>query len=200
MFEGYSYRTSSRFGSRVKVTVDGGMVTVTGPRVGAFVYRLWITVQVIVFWSTIPALLTSMLLRDWRYLVLVPVLAVVHWAVSTFGAVSFWEMANVIAFSEGAIGETTTFPLSAVKRVKIGRGWARNGLWWVIPWVVPLVNMGAEGHCVSFEAPDGDTGQDVVYAFHMQTEQDACVLAKLLDEELPLVKRRSIVAIAGGKS
>ena len=32
-FEGYGYRTSSRFGSWTKVMVDGGSVSITGPRV-----------------------------------------------------------------------------------------------------------------------------------------------------------------------
>lgn len=196
MFEGYSYRTSSRFGSRVKVSVDDGMVTVTGPRVDVFVYRLWIAAQVILLWSIIPALLAAAILRDGRYLVLVLVLAVAHWAVGTFGAVSFWELANVIAFSAGTMGETMTFPVSAVKRVMIGRGWARNGLWLVIPQFVPLINMGAEG-CVSFEAPDGETGRDAVYAFHMQMEQDAYALAGLLKGEQSLSRRCPVVAVVG---
>jgi len=40
-FEGYSYRTSSRFGSRVWITVEDGTVTVTGPRVPAPLYAAW---------------------------------------------------------------------------------------------------------------------------------------------------------------
>jgi phytoene dehydrogenase-like protein len=44
-FEGYSYRTSSRFGSRVQVSIGEGMVTVTGPRVGVFIYRLALTAE-----------------------------------------------------------------------------------------------------------------------------------------------------------
>jgi len=41
-FEGYSYRTSARFGSRVQVSVEDGTASVTGPRVGVLAYRLWI--------------------------------------------------------------------------------------------------------------------------------------------------------------
>ncbi len=108
------------------------------------------------------------------------VLAVAHWAVGTFGAVCFWELANVMAFSEGTMGETITFPLNAVKRVKIGGDWARNGLWFVIPQYILLITALAEGGCVSFEAPDGKTGRDAVYAFNMQTVEDAKALSGLL--------------------
>ena len=131
----------------------------------------------------VPALLAAVVLRDWRYLVLALVLAAIHWAVGTFGAVSFWELANVNAFSEGTMGTTIEFPMNAVKRVKIGRGWARNGLWLVIPLFVPGLNQMAEGYCVSFEAPDGETERDAVYALHMQTKEIAQSLADLLEEQ-----------------
>ena len=55
----------------------------------------------------------------------------------------------------GTAGVTISFPVSAVKDVKIGRGWARKGLWLVIPLYVAGVNKWAEGFCVSFEAPNG---------------------------------------------
>jgi hypothetical protein len=183
VFEAYSYRTSARFGSRVRVSVDGGMVTVTGPRVGASIYRLWIVAQLILFWLIVPALLAAVVHWDWRYLVLALVLAVTHWALGTFGAVSFWELANLTAFTEGTMGTTVEFPVSAVKRVKIGRGWARNGLWLVIPLYVPGLNQAAGGICVSFEAPDGETGADAVYALHMQTKEIAQSLADLLGQQ-----------------
>jgi hypothetical protein len=63
-FEAYSYRTSSRFGSRVEVSIDDGNVTVTGPRVGVLIHRVWIVAQVVLFWSTIPVLLAAALLWD----------------------------------------------------------------------------------------------------------------------------------------
>ena len=179
-FEGYSYRTSSRLGSRVKVSVDGATVSVTGPRVGVLIYRLWIAIQVIVFWLIIPALLAAVVLWDWRYLFLALVLAVAHWAIGGAGAGCLWEIANLTAFMSGTTGVTISFPVSAVKDVKIGRGWARKGLWLVIPLYVAGVNKWAEGFCVSFEAPNGDTGREVIYAFHMQTKEDAQALARLL--------------------
>lgn len=182
-FEAYSYRTSSRFGSRVRVSIDAGIVTVTGPRVGGSIYRLWIAAQLLLFWLMVPAVLAAVVLWDGRYLLLALALLVLHWAVSTFGAVSFWELANVTAFMEGSMGVTIGFPLSSVQRVRIGRGWARNGLWLAIPPYVPAVNQMSEGICVSFEAPDGETGQDVVYALQMQTPEIAQSLARLLEAQ-----------------
>ena len=172
-FEAYAYRTGARFGSRVQVSVGGGTVTVTGPRVGAPIYRLWIAAQVIVFWSIVPALVAAAVLWSGRFLVLALALVFVHWLIGTMGAVGFWELENLNAFSAGTKGETTTFPVGAVKAVKIGRGWARNGLWLAIPPVVPLIDQIARGCCVSFEAPE-------VYALHMRTAEDAQVLAGLL--------------------
>jgi hypothetical protein len=182
-FGGYSYRTGSRFGSRVRVSVDDGMVTVTGPRIGVLVYCLWIAAQVVLFWSIPPALLAAAVLWDWRYLVIALMLVVAHWAVGTFGAVCFWELANVVAFTEGAMDQTAVFSVSTVKRVKIGRGWARNGLWLAIPLFVSGINQWAKGSLVSFEAPDGETGRDAVYAFQMRTKEDARALARLLRGE-----------------
>lgn len=33
-FEGYSYRVGARFGSRVNISIEDDVVSVTGPRVG----------------------------------------------------------------------------------------------------------------------------------------------------------------------
>jgi len=182
-FEAYSYRTSSRFGGRVEVLVDDGNVTVTGPRVSVLVHRAWIVAQVALFWSTVPALLAAAILWNWRFLALALGLQVVHWALGTFGAVSFWELANVNAFTAGRAGETTEFRVSDVKDVRIGRGWARHGLWLAIPLYVPGLNQMSKGYCASFEAPDGERGRNVVYALHMRTTEEAEALAALLGEQ-----------------
>ena len=107
-------------------------------------------------------------------------LAIAHWGIGGVGAGCLWEWSNLAAFAVGTRGETISFPLSAVKDVRIGRGWARKDLWLVIPPFVPAVNQWAEGYCVSFEAPGGEDSGEVVYALHMRTQEDAQALADLL--------------------
>jgi hypothetical protein len=91
-----------------------------------------------------------------------------------------WEMMNLNAFLEGKRGETESFPVDAVRDVRIGRGWARHGLSLVLLPYVRAVDSVAEGHTVSFEAPDSATGTDAVYALHMRTPEEASTLAALL--------------------
>ena len=76
---------------------------------------------------------------------------------------------------------TVSFNVNKVKRVKIGAGWARNGLQFVISYFIPLVNKGAKELTVSFEAPSGDSPEDVTYAIQFPKTEDAQALAKLLD-------------------
>jgi hypothetical protein len=180
-FEVFGYRTSSRFASHLKVSVDSRTVWVTGPRVGVTIYRLWIALQAVLLVLTVPMLIAAVVLWDWRYLVTALVLVFFYWVISAVGAVALWEYQTFMAFDRGGY-QTTSFPLSAVKRVKIGRGWARNGLWLILlPFIVSL-NKASEGRVVSFEAPDDDTGKDAVYAFYMRIEDDPQDLARLLED------------------
>jgi hypothetical protein len=180
-FEAYSYRVSARFGSRVRISVTGATVTITGPRLGLTAYRLWIAAQAALLASTFVALVAALILWDWRGLVAALLLFLLHLAVSGFGAGCLWELADLTVFLEGRQGETITFALDAVKSVKTGSGWARKGMWLLILPYVAGINSLAKGFCVSFEAPDGDQGREVVYALHMQTQEDAQALAALLE-------------------
>lgn len=177
-FEGYGYRTSSRFGSWTRITVEGDTVSVRGPRAGALLYRLWIASQLLILALVAPAVLLALTLRDWRYLLLAPVLLILHWFVGVMGAAGLWEMANMAAIGSGH--PTERFPVSEVKGVKIGPGWARRGLWLVILPYVAGINKMSEGHAVSFEAPAGDVAGNDIYAFHMRTQEEARELARLL--------------------
>ena len=91
-----------------------------------------------------------------------------------------WELANLISFGEGKRGDAATFPLSSVMDVRIGSGWARNGLWLVLLPYFSGIDRTAQGVCVNFEAPDGETGRDAVYALHMRAPEEAQALAKEL--------------------
>lgn len=180
-FEAYSYRVSARFGSRVQVAVGDNTVTVTGPRLGLTVYRLWIAVQIALLTAVFLAVLGALLVWGWRGFLAAFLLLLAHLAAGGFGAGCLWEAANLNAFAQGTRAETVTFPLDSVKRIKIGKGWARKGMWLLIFPYVGGINSLAEGICVSFEAADGDTGREVVYALHMQTREDAQALAGLLE-------------------
>jgi len=177
-FEAYGYRTSSRFGSRLKVSVESETISITGPRVGVTIYRLWIAIQSLFLASVLPVLIVALALWNWVYLVIAVALLFTYWVFSSVGAVALWEYQNALIDRDY---QTTSFPVSSVKRVKIGRGWARNWIWLVIlPFVVPI-NKLSEGLVVSFEAPDGETGKDAVYAFLLPNKDKAQALAKLLE-------------------
>ena len=81
-FEGYGYRTSSRFGSWTKVRVGSGTVSITGPRVELLPYRLWTASQVLLLVLILPALLAAAVFWDWRCLLLGRGLLVAHWFVA----------------------------------------------------------------------------------------------------------------------
>ena len=183
-FEAYSYRTSSRFGGRVQVSVDGARVSVTGPRVGVLAYRLWIALQAVLLWLIPPALLAAAILSDTRYLVAALAMFVAQWGISGIGAGSLWGIADLTSYMAGKKGATSAFPLGEIKRVRPGRAWARKGLWFVIPHFI-AVNVVTAGQLVSFEAPDGATGGDAVYAFVFPNRSEAAELAAALGAEDP---------------
>lgn len=179
-FEGYSYRVGARFGSRVNISIEKDGVSVTGPRVGVTVYQLWLAAQLMLLVVTVIFLVVALLLWSWKYLILTMLGMIIYWTVGTFGAVGFWELENLKAFGEGKNGQTVTFPRNAVTQVKIGRGWARNGIWIVILPYMAGLNKISEKVCVSFEAPDGVIKGNSVYAFHMRNSEEAEKLAKVL--------------------
>ncbi|MFC2004833.1 hypothetical protein ACFLUY_01270 [Chloroflexota bacterium] len=180
-FEVFGFRTSSRFASHLKVSVDDQTVSVTGPRVGVTVYRLWMALQAVLLALTVPMLIVAVVLWDWRYLVTALGSLFFYWVISAVGAVALWEFQNFMSFDRGGY-QSTSFPLSAVKGVKIGHDWARNGLWLILLPFIAGLNKSSEGRVVSFEAPDGDTGKDAVYAFYMRIEDDPKALARLLED------------------
>ena len=180
-FEVYGYRTSSRFGSRLSISIDNKTVTVTGPRVAAGIYRLWIFLQLFLLLSIIPVLIAALVLWSWLYLVIALVIFIVYYAVSSIGAVALWEYQTSLFPQRGF--QTATFPVNAVKRIKIGRGWSRNWIWLVIlPFVAPI-NKISEGLVVSFEITDKESGKDIVFALLTSSRETARSLADLLEAE-----------------
>lgn len=172
VFEGYHYRTSSRFGSRVRITMDKEQMSVTGPRIGPSIYRAWILVQSVLLFLIIPAIVFPLVFARPVYLLLIPGLLFMHYAISGTGAVILWEGADVMAFTDGRMGDTETFRLAGIRDIRVGKGWERNGLWLVIPYVIPIINRVTAGLCISFEAPDSVTGEERVYAFLLHSRQE----------------------------
>jgi hypothetical protein len=177
--EAYSYRVSARFGGRVWVTFKEGTVFVTGPRVPLPVYRLWIAAQALLLALVVLALVAAVALWDGRCLIAALGLLLVHLAVSGFGAGCLWEIMDLSAFAQGTRGETVSFPLSQVRDVRVGAGWARRGMWLLLLPYFKAIDSLARGLAVSFVAPAG-TPDGCVYALHMGTPEDAQTLAALL--------------------
>jgi hypothetical protein len=193
-FDAYSYRTSSRFGSRVKITIDQGMVTITGPRIGLGPYRSWITVQAFLLGLVLLALLAAVLFRNWWFLALSGVLLICHGCAGGFGAGCLWELENLIELGAGIPGKSACFPLHTVKNTRVGKGWARRGMWLLILPYIVVVDKMADGYCVSFEAPDGEREGERVYALHMRSKEEARRLAVSLtqgNQDLGKEKTRS---------
>lgn len=177
--EAYAYRVSARFGGRVLVSISDGSVTIVGPRVGLAVYRLWILGQALLLALALAGLVLAPVLWQWTMLLVAAGALLAHLAVGGFGAASLWEIANLTAFGEGARGETVSFPLSAIRDVRIGAGWARRGMWLLLlPWLAGI-NAMAAGVAVSFVAPDG-TADGGVFALHLRSPEEAQSLANRL--------------------
>jgi hypothetical protein len=179
-FDVFGYRTSSRFASHLKIKIADQMVSVTGPRVSVTVYRHWIALQAIFFALTVPLLIVTIILWDWRFLVAAIMSLFLYWVISSVGAVALWEYQTLMSFNRGSY-QSISFPIITVKRVRIGRGWARNGLWLILLPFIAGLNKASEGRAVSFEAPDGETGKDAVYVLYTNVKDDPEVLARLLE-------------------
>jgi hypothetical protein len=179
-FEGYHYRTSARFGSRIDISIHNGSISITGPRVGVGIYKIWISVQILLLFLMIPAIILPIIFGQPIYLLMILALLFLHYAISGTGAIILWEGANVASFINNRKGETKTFRIADIKDMRIGKGWERKGLWFVIPYVIPIINKMSAGLCVSFEAPDMVTGKDVVYAFLLHSQEEAKKLVALL--------------------
>jgi hypothetical protein len=182
IFEGYHYRTSSRFGSRVRIKIGDDNISITGPRIGPAIYRTWILTQSILLFLIIPAIIFPLALGKPVYLLLIIKILFLHYAISGTGAIILWEGANVMAFTDGKAGDTEIIRMVDIKDIRMGKGWERKGLWLVIPYVIPIINKVTEGLCISFEAPDSVTGKDVVYAFLLHSREETDKFRNIISE------------------
>lgn len=173
MIEAYSYHTSSRFGSRVKILIEDDIISVTGSRMTVNVYRVWLTIQGLLFISIVASLITGIIFLNPQYLILSAGLFALHvWG--CMGGTAVWELFNLLGH------ETATFHIKEVKNFKSGAGWARGIIKVLIPFYVLTMNKISPGPIISFEAPDKKTGKNVVYALMLWNEEDAQCLENLL--------------------
>ena len=118
IFEGYHYRTSSRFGSRVQIITGDDSISITGPRIGPVIYRAWILIQSILLFLMIPAVIFPLVLGKPVYLLLIIAILFLHYAISGTGAIILWEGANVTAFTEGRMGDTEIIRMGDIKDIE----------------------------------------------------------------------------------
>ena len=179
-FEAFAYRVQSRFGSIVQINIQDGMVTVTGPRISPVLYRIWLGSQGVLLILTIIALIMAVVFWNWIYLWAGVILVALHGIIGGVGAGCLWEMERLLEFGEGRSPKTVSFLVSEVKDVKIGAGWARGAIRWIIALYIPGIDQMAKGMAVSFEAPDGILPGNTMYALHMRSKGEAARFAEIL--------------------
>jgi hypothetical protein len=180
IFEAYAYRVQSRFGSILQVNIHEGEVTITGPRISPVLYRLWLGCQAVLMILAIIALIVALVFLNWIYLLTGVVLIALHGIVGGVGAGCLWELERMLESGEDRTPKTVSFLVSEVKDVKIGMGWARGAIRWIIAPYIPGINQMAKDIAVSFEAPDGELPGRSVYALHMRSKADAELFARFL--------------------
>jgi hypothetical protein len=181
-YVGGAYRTSARFGDRIELSMEGQNITVSGPRVGKTTYMLWISALTVMMASIPVLLIVSLITLDWAYIAITAGIFICHYLVAAGGAGALWSLASFTGAVSGKY-PSASFPLSSVKNVAIGREWGRGGLKWIIPQFAPLIDRASERHCLSFEAPDGQTDKTAVYTIYLPREEDARSLMDLLNKK-----------------
>ncbi len=176
----YHYRLTSRFGYYVKIHVTDSNVSVSGPRLSPGLYAFFIGVQVLLPFLTYVALLAAILYWNWRYLL--PALGL-YFAGAIFTlacAAGLWAWPDVAAIVAPGTLDKVTVPLSSVRDVKVGPGWDRQGIGFVLGPMVGAVDKQAGNRTVSFLAPDPTTGRYVTYGVCAYTSEQAADLADRL--------------------
>lgn len=176
----YHYRLASRFGYYVKIHVTGSELSVSGPRLGAGLYAFFIGGQLLLSMLTYVALLTALVYWNWRYLLVALGLFVGGFVFTMACAAGLWALPDVAAIVTPGTLDKVTVPLSTVRDVRVGPGWDRQGIGFVLGPVVKGVDSMAGDKSVSFQAPDPTTGRYVTYGVCAYTSGEAAALAERL--------------------
>lgn len=179
----YHYRVTGRFGYYVRMHVEDGSVSISGPRLSPGAYAFFIGGTVLFGMLAAVALLSAALYLDWRWLAASAGLAFGWFLFSMVCAAGLYSLPDSAAMTSPGTHDKVGFPLSAVRDVKVGPGWDRQGIGFVIRPVVGGVDSLAKNGTVSFLAPDPTTKRYVTYAVCAYTEQEAADLARKLRGE-----------------
>lgn len=193
-FTAYSFRTSSRFGSRIQLSVTDGVVTVTGRRIPRMLRDAWIGMQAGIMGAFLARLLLGRRGKARLF--------TLEWLVASFGALLLWwpsergpgGMLHGVTPEFRAAGtemagrryDSWSFRITDVSDVRVTPFYARRGLWYVA-WPWQLIEYVLPGHdsvvvfdvAVSDEAPR----EQLVFALNLDTAEEARSLAAVLRGE-----------------
>lgn len=177
-YDAFSYRVPGRFAGRVRIVVDGELVSIAGPRIPSGLYRFWIWLQALLT-AIVPAVVVGAIVQlDWQWLLAAAGIFVAGQLISMVGAGIWPGMGETVYIDHGRF-EAVEFPLARIEAVKVGAGWADGGMDVVLLPLRKAIDGLAKDRAVSFFAPD-DQGREVRYALHMTSEADAAELGALL--------------------
>lgn len=176
----YHYRLTSRFGYYVKLHVSDSEVSVSGPRLGPGLYGFFIGGQVLLTLLTYAALFAALVFWNWRWLLVAAGLLVAGFVFTLACAAGLWALPDVGAIVAPGTLDKVVVPISSVRDVRVGPGWDRQGIGFVIGGMVGLVDRQAGDRTVSWLAPDPTTGRYVTYGVCAYTSEEAAQLAERL--------------------
>jgi hypothetical protein len=179
----YHYRVTGRYGFYVKMHAADGTVSISGPRLAPGAYAFFIGGMVLLMLLSGVTLLAAALWLDWRLLVAAVGVVVAYWLFAIVCAAGLYSLPDSAALKAPGTLDKVSFPTSSVRDVRVGPGWDRQGIGFVIWPFVKGVDAMAGSCSVSFQAPDPTTGRYVTYAVCTHTAEEATDLARRLRGE-----------------
>jgi hypothetical protein len=179
VFDAWSYRVGARYAGRVRIAVYPDTIAVAGPSVPRAVYAIWVVLQALLLGLAVPALLGAAIGLNLGWFLIGMGLFVASFLISMGGA-GLWPGLGELFVDETGHFMALEFPRSAVCEIDLGRGWSKGGFGAVLFPYVSGINQMAEGHAVSFFAPD-ERGHEVRFALHLNDAEKARQLHALLN-------------------
>lgn len=193
-FTGYSFRTSSRFGSRVQLSVSDGVATITGRRISRPARDAWIGLQAGIMGAFLARVLLGRRGKARMF--------ALEWVVSSLGALLLWwpsergpggilhgvspEFRAAGTEMAGRRWASWSFRLSDVSDVRVTPFYARRWLWYVAwPWQLAEYALPGHDSVVVFDVAVEDEAprEQLVFALNMDSPEEARSLAAVLRGE-----------------